>query len=143
MIKRVIVVLGHVAVFSAVVSMAGCRLCECDVDSVDVDDALLYEQVSVPDEDNAFIPLIAATNLLHRVEDECADEEDESIIFVKYATDSGSKMQEFNGELRIDAITKYINTNLNVAAMLCGLGQTQEDIEIFKALLAEKEGNLK
>ena len=79
MIKRVIVVLGHVAVFSAVVSMAGCRLCECDVDSVDVDDALLYEQVSVPDEDNAFIPLIAATNLLHRVEDECADEEDESI----------------------------------------------------------------
>ena len=37
MIKRVIVVLGHVAVFSAVVSMAGCRLCECDVDSVDND----------------------------------------------------------------------------------------------------------
>ena len=45
------------------------------MDSVDVDDALLYEQVSVPDEDNAFIPLIAAMNLLHRVEDECADED--------------------------------------------------------------------
>ncbi len=57
------------------------------------------------------------------------DEEDESIIFIKDANDSGSKMQEFNGELRIDAITKYINTNLNCAAMLCGLGQTQFEFD--------------
>lgn len=57
------------------------------------------------------------------------DEEDESIIFVKDANQAGSKMQEFNGELRIDAITKYINTNLNCAAMLCGLGQTQFEFD--------------
>lgn len=57
------------------------------------------------------------------------DEEDESIIFVKDANDAGAKMQEFNGELRIDAITKYINTNLNCAAMLCGLGQTQFEFD--------------
>ena len=56
------------------------------------------------------------------------DEEDESVIFVK-DTDVGTKMQEFNGELRIDGITKYINTNLNVAAMLCGLGQTQFEFD--------------
>lgn len=57
------------------------------------------------------------------------DEDDESVIFIKDANDSGSKMQEFNGELRIDAITKYINTNLNVAAMLCGLGQSQFEFD--------------
>ncbi len=57
------------------------------------------------------------------------DEEDESIMFVKDANDKGSVMQEFNGELRIDAITKYINTNLNCAAMLCGLGQTQFEFD--------------
>lgn len=57
------------------------------------------------------------------------DEEDESILFIKDANDAGSKMQEFNGELRIDAITKYINTNLNVAAMLCGLGQSQFEFD--------------
>lgn len=57
------------------------------------------------------------------------DEEDESILFVKDANDAGTKMQEFNGELRIEAITKYINTNLNCAAMLCGLGQTQFEFD--------------
>lgn len=57
------------------------------------------------------------------------DEDDESILFIKDANDAGSKMQEFNGELRIDAITKYINTNLNCAAMLCGLGQTQFEFD--------------
>lgn len=57
------------------------------------------------------------------------DEEDESIIFIKDANNAGSKMQEFNGELRIEAITKYINTNLNCAAMLCGLGQTQFEFD--------------
>lgn len=57
------------------------------------------------------------------------DEEDESVIFVPNANEAGSKMQEFNGELRIDAITKYINTNLNCAAMLCGLGQTQFEFD--------------
>lgn len=57
------------------------------------------------------------------------DEDDESILFIKDATDAGTKMQEFNGELRIDAITKYINTNLNCAAMLCGLGQTQFEFD--------------
>ena len=57
------------------------------------------------------------------------DEEDESIIYIKDATDAGAKMQEFNGELRIEAITKYINTNLNCAAMLCGLGQTQFEFD--------------
>ena len=77
--KKMMLALGYVAMLAAVVNLAGCRLYECDVDSVDVDDALLYEQVPVPDEDNAFIPLIAATNLLHRVEDECADDENESI----------------------------------------------------------------
>ena len=73
MMKRVMVALGYVAMFATVVNLAGCRLYEYHVNSVDVDDALLYEQVPVPDEDNAFIPLIAATNLLHRVEDECTD----------------------------------------------------------------------
>ena len=77
--KKMMLALGYVAMLAAVVNLAGCRLYECDVDSVDVDDALLYEQVPVPDEDNAFIPLIAATNLLHRVEDECADDENEPI----------------------------------------------------------------
>ncbi|MBR4377989.1 MAG: hypothetical protein IKP50_03835 [Bacilli bacterium] len=57
------------------------------------------------------------------------DENDESVIFIKNANDSKSQMQEFNGELRIDAITKYINTNLNCAAMLCGLGQTQFEFD--------------
>ncbi len=57
------------------------------------------------------------------------DEEDESVMFVPDGTDAGTKMQEFNGELRIDAITKYINTNLNCAAMLCGLGQTHFEFE--------------
>lgn len=57
------------------------------------------------------------------------NEEDESILFIKDANDAGAKMQEFNGELRIDAITKYINTNLNCAAMLCGLGQTQFEFD--------------
>ena len=57
------------------------------------------------------------------------DEEDESIIFIKDANNAGSQMQEFNGELRIEAITKYINTNLNCAAMLCGLGQTQFEFD--------------
>lgn len=57
------------------------------------------------------------------------DETDESVIFIKNANDNKSQMQEFNGELRIDAITKYINTNLNCAAMLCGLGQTQFEFD--------------
>lgn len=57
------------------------------------------------------------------------DEEDEAILFIKDASDAGTKMQEFNGELRVDAITKYINTNLNCAAMLCGLGQTQFEFD--------------
>lgn len=57
------------------------------------------------------------------------DENDESIIYIKDASDAGAKMQEFNGELRIDAITKFINTNLNCAAMLCGLGQTQFEFD--------------
>ena len=57
------------------------------------------------------------------------DENDESVIFIKNANDNKSQMQEFNGELRIDAITKYINTNLNCAAMLCGLGQTQFEFD--------------
>jgi len=57
------------------------------------------------------------------------DETDESVIFMKNANDNKSQMQEFNGELRIDAITKYINTNLNCAAMLCGLGQTQFEFD--------------
>lgn len=57
------------------------------------------------------------------------DEEDESIIFVKDANNAGTQMQEFNGQLRIDQITKYINTNMNCAAMLCGLGQTQFEFD--------------
>ena len=57
------------------------------------------------------------------------DENDESVLFVKDANSKGAMMQEFNGELRIDAITKYINTNLNCAAMLCGLGQTQFEFD--------------
>ena len=57
------------------------------------------------------------------------DEDDESVIFIKDANDAGAHMQEFNGELRIEAITKYINTNLNVAAMLCGLGQSQFEFD--------------
>ncbi len=57
------------------------------------------------------------------------DENDESIIVLKNASDVGSQVQEVNGELRIDAITKYINTNLNCAAMLCGLGQTQFEFD--------------
>lgn len=57
------------------------------------------------------------------------DENDESIVFMKNANENKTQMQEFNGELRIEAITKYINTNLNCAAMLCGLGQTQFEFD--------------
>lgn len=57
------------------------------------------------------------------------DEDDESIMFVPEGTDAPTKIQEVNGELRIDALTKYINTNLNCAAMLCGLGQTQFEFD--------------
>ena len=90
--KKMMLALGYVAMLAAVVNLAGCRLYECDVDSVDVDDALLYEQVPVPDEDNAFIPLIAATNLLHRVEDECARR--------SKRTDCLPKMRRFSQLLR-------------------------------------------
>ena len=57
------------------------------------------------------------------------DESDESVLFVKDTNNKGAMMQEFNGELRIDAITRFINTNLNCAAMLCGLGQTQFEFD--------------
>lgn len=57
------------------------------------------------------------------------DEEDESILYVPDGTDAGTKIQEVNGELRIEAITKFINTNLNCAAMLCGLGQTHFEFD--------------
>ena len=57
------------------------------------------------------------------------DEDDESVIFIKNASDAPNQMQEFNGQLRIDMLTKYINTNLNCAAMLCGLGQTQFEFD--------------
>lgn len=57
------------------------------------------------------------------------DEDDESIMIVPEGTDAATKIQEVNGALRIDAITKYINTNLNCAAMLCGLGQTHFEFD--------------
>jgi A118 family predicted phage portal protein len=57
------------------------------------------------------------------------DEDDESVMFVPEGTDAQTKIQEVNGDLRIDALTKYINTNLNCAAMLCGLGQTQFEFD--------------
>lgn len=58
------------------------------------------------------------------------DENDESVIYVKDASvDAKTNMQEFNGDLRIEALTKFINTNLNCAAMLCGLGQTQFEFD--------------
>ena len=57
------------------------------------------------------------------------DENDESIMYLKDANDKGSQVQEVNGDLRIEALTKYINTNLNCAAMLCGLGQTQFEFD--------------
>lgn len=57
------------------------------------------------------------------------DENDESVIYIQDANQSNAQMSEFNADLRIEAITKFINTNLNCAAMLCGLGQTQFEFD--------------
>lgn len=51
------------------------------------------------------------------------DEDDESIIAVEPGTDGTQSIQEVNGELRIDALVKALNFNMNNAAALCGLGQ--------------------
>lgn len=51
------------------------------------------------------------------------DENDESVIAVEAGTDGTQSIQEVNGELRIDALVKAINFNMNNAASLCGLGQ--------------------
>lgn len=57
------------------------------------------------------------------------NENDESVIFIKNSGEDSTKMSEFNGELRIDSLVKFINLNLNLAAMLCGLGQTQFEFD--------------
>ena len=106
--KKMMLALGYVAMLAAVVNLAGCRLYECDVDSVDVDDALLYEQVPVPDEDNAFIPLIAATNLLHRVEDECADDENEPISTEQKDRLLAENAAFFTAEIPLDIMVEYL-----------------------------------
>lgn len=53
------------------------------------------------------------------------DEGDESIISVPTGVDGKAMMNEFNGELRSQALIDLFNTQMNVSAMLCGLGQTQ------------------
>lgn len=41
------------------------------------------------------------------------DEDDESVMLVPDGTNAQTKIQEVNGELRIESLTKFINTNLN------------------------------
>lgn len=57
------------------------------------------------------------------------DVNDESVISVPSNTDASPLMQEFNGDLRVQAIVQALNFHLNAAAMLCGLGQSQFEFD--------------
>lgn len=54
---------------------------------------------------------------------------EEDTIYVPPGTDAKSQVQEFNGDLRIDAMVKGINFSLNMISTLCGLGDNKFEFD--------------
>lgn len=57
------------------------------------------------------------------------DPNDESVIILPNGTDAKAMVQELNGELRVPALVQSLNTYINLAGMLCGLGSTSFEFD--------------
>jgi len=95
---------------------------------IDLDYTTLYKEVQLGKK-TKFI----SSGLINKDENgnpqRLIDVNDETIIEIPDSMAGKVNMQEFNGDLRIQPLIAALNINLNVAAMLCGLGQSTFEFE--------------